>query len=843
MTDYGFDIQPETYYNHRRLYINETSGTDRYFIPLKLELNSSNFNFDTVRQDGFDFRITETQNGTNVLQMWTAYWDYTSRTAIVWFKLPFLAANETKTLYVFWGSDDDLGVSDLKYMLGESVDGGPVSTPVFLFGDGFDDDLSKIESLCIGGTAFADSYHGSSYSPDKAFDGGNTTAWLNIVDGTSYVGYEFSSPVVVDRIIFILNSSQWTDVVFEASDNQSGPYTVLKSIPDVFVASTPYEYFFSNSTAYKYYRYRGIAGVSHIGLYELRMYNAESVGNWIVYGDYTISDSKIELDVNAFIQSKEVLPEVANSGWIIEEGILLEDCYTAGTPSFYSHRYTILGGENELTAEYHWGNERSNNFEYGGDTVNCNETERGFEEYSYSHNYIAYRESTDKVYQGMHHRDTYIDYDDEWERKVHRNTEVSYFRIYGRELGTYTSIVKIDWIVVREYNPSSDPVIDYSELYIPYEEIPHQPLDFTEYTSDITDIDYYHSSDMGGNPYKLSDNSSGDLTDIFSSDVTTSGSVLIDFGRKSTNLVDVTYSHYDNNRITYYNASKLSDSDTDRLDRNYWQCTTSSGVWAAIKFPSSEMIGCLVVNAVDGKLDGMIKDFNFYGSNKDPRLASIEDKYLLYNGTFRRVLTKQSIHFTTNGRLFKYYILEALNSYGSDIALQEWEMYELADGVGKRVVSQIRLYPAAFESNEYYFPKSIEFYAGNNLSDWVKLLDTTRTYTPFQDATYGRWQRYSVENDTAYYCYKLVCKDNWYAQSDIIKIAEWEMVTKTVEETTFRILDGGLENINNIWADPTATFEDGNVYITNDKLNVVMDDTLIESTTVSGLVSDMNIRV
>ena len=88
-----------------------------------------------------------------------------------------------------------------------------------------------------------------------------------------------------------------------------------------------------------------------------------------------------------------------------------------------------------------------------------------------------------------------------------------------------------------------------------------------------------------------------------------------------------------------------------------------------------------------------------------------------------------------------------------------------------------------------------------------------------------------------------MCVDNWYAQSNIMKIAEWEMITKITEEDVFRILDGVSDNINNIWADSAATFEDGNVYITNDKLNVVMHDTLIESTTVSGAVSDMNIRM
>ena len=698
------NINTDSYRNNALIYVTETTGQNREFIPLKLTLTSSTFNFNTIRQDGLDFRLTETQNGTNVLQMWVSYWDYSVKKATVWFKLPLLLANEIKVLYVFWGKDIDAGSSDIRYMLGESIDGSPTSTPVFLFGDDFND-----------------------------------------------TG---------------LDSNKWG----------SG-------------------------------------------------------------GDFTISDSKIDFDSDAYIQSIEVLP--SSSKWIIEEGIVCDSNYTNNT--YYAHRYWGLGGENDFRINYYGNTKRYHNFENGGNTLAYNDTNRGLEVGSYSQNYIAYCEDTDKFYQGMYNRETYIDYDDEWERKVHRNTDVSYFRICGPN--DYAGVgVKIDWVIVREYDPNSDPEIDISELYIPYESITHQSLDFTEYTSDVTDVDYYHTSNMTGDLYKMSDNITNSISNVFVSNTTTSGNLIIDFGRKKTNLVDNWYLHFDNNHVNYYNASKLSDLDEDIYDRNYWQCTTSSGVWAAIKFPNPIMVGCLSVTAVAEDLNGMIKDFKFYGCNTDPRFAELSEKYLLAEGIFSKLSTEQTVYFTTNSRIFNYYILEANSSYGSNIALQEWGMYELRSDTGKKVISQLRLHPVAFESNESYFPKDIKFYGSNNMIDWSLLIDTTKTYTPFIDATYGRWQRYSFDNNVAYYNYKLVCVDNWYAQYDIIKIAEWEMVMKITEENIFRVLDGSLNNINNIWSDNTATFEDGNIYITNDKLSVVMHNTLIESTTVSGAVSDMNIR-
>jgi hypothetical protein len=427
MSEYMSNINTDSYRNSAKIYVRETTGANREFIPLKLILNSSNFNFNTVRQDGLDFRITETQNGTNVLQMWISYWDYSVKKATVWFKLPFLLANETKTLYAFWGKDNDLGSSDLSYMLGETAVSGSVSTPVFLFGDDFND--------------------------------------------TS------------------LDSSKWS------SD-----------------------------------------------------------------GSLTISNSELRLGDGAYVQSIEILPSVENSGWIIEEGIVCDSNYTNNT--YYAHRYNLYGGENELGITYYGGTKRYHNFENGGDTTAYNGTNKGLESGSYSQNYIAYYEETDKVYQGMNNRETYVDYDDEWGRKVHRNTNVSYFRIYGRSQFSSRG-VNIGWVIVREYDPNSDPEIDISELYIPYEDITHQSLDFTEYTSDVTNVDYYHLSNMSGDPYRMSDNITNSISNIFVSDTTTSGNLIIDFGRKKTNLVDNWYLHLDNNHVNYYNASKLSDLDED----------------------------------------------------------------------------------------------------------------------------------------------------------------------------------------------------------------------------------------------------------------------------------------
>jgi hypothetical protein len=440
----------------------------------------------------------------------------------------------------------------------------------------------------------------------------------------------------------------------------------------------------------------------------------------------------------------------------------------------------------------------------------------------------------------MLNRATYPDYNDTWERKVHRNTWVEALKILGKNNSAQSSL-PIDWVVITEYDPENDPVLDISNLLIPYETIPHQLLDYTDYTTDITSVDFFHSSDVGGDPYHLSDNITNSIARIWISDeATTSGSLIIDFGRRSDNISSQSYLHLDNSHVEFYAAAKLSDRQTDVYGANYWQATTSSGVWAAIKFPTPTAVSCVVVRARESDLDGMIKDYELYTSNVDPRFSSEDEWVLVTSGTFSKIAQPQNIYLD-RGRYY-YYILKAINSYGNNVALEEWEFYEDHPSLRKRAVSQIRLYPVTIANQEYYFPKNIKLYGGNDGVNWT-LLKTSETYTPFYDATYGRWQRFSVENNDAYYMYKLVVLDNWYATADQIRIAEWEMVEKVSEASNHRILFGTTDNISQIWADPTATFDDGNIYALNDVLNTIYEEDSATYTTVSGVVADMNIIV
>lgn len=697
MALYSNSIHPEFYKYSQPLYVSEISGTDRNLVAIKLNLNSSNFNFDLLREDGLDFRLAEKSNGSGVLLMWIAYWEYSSNKATVWFKLPYLEANDTKELWAFWGFAGDSGISDLSTL----VD----SDPIFLLADDFVD--------------------------------------------------------------VSLDSSNWS-------------------------------------------------GSS---------------------GSFIISDSVLILGTDAYVTSNIVL---TTRSFIVEEGIIGTGNPTSTT--YYAYRTNFITGDNTFQIQYFWNDsvDRKHNFVSGGSVITYDGVDKGLEIGSYSHNYVAYYEETDTIYQSMVNRNTLSDYEDSWERKVHRNTTPTQIRIYGPDDASSAGTT-IDWVIAREYDPTSEPEIDLSNLYVEYEDVAHQVIDTAEYLSDVTDIAYYHYSSMGGDPYRMSDNVSTGISNSFiSDDGITEGYILIDFGRSAQRENTDELLHLTNSAYGFYNAAKLSDLNVDEHDRTYWQATRSSGAWAAIRFSERITISSISVKAVTGQLTKMIKNYNIYGSNSDPRFNGWQKKVLLRTGQFSNIEDEQVVYLT-NTSSYLYYILEAIDSYGDNIALQEWSFYRRSYTAGRKVISQLRLKPIVDGINEYYFPKQIKLEGSNDSINWTTLINTINTPTPFTDYIYGRWSRYSFTNDLGYYAYKLTCYNNWSPATDQIKISEWEMVERAEESDSYRILVGSNNNINSIWTASGTGYNSGYIYITNDYINTIFNNELIEYSTISGSISDINV--
>jgi hypothetical protein len=567
-------------------------------------------------------------------------------------------------------------------------------------------------------------------------------------------------------------------------------------------------------------------------------FTALDPSRWTMAGSYTITNSRLGLSSNASFQAKGN-PLKGLTSFIVEEGIYASATTDPGSVAHAIYFYT--GGE--YTIEEHGHNsfgmklyregtvDRNHNAVDSVNYITYEGANKGFAGGTFNNLCVSYWEETDKIYQGLKARPNLSDYEDGWERSVLGNTDLEYFTLQSNDPSNY-----IDWIAVRNYDLDTAPLVNADSLYVEFQIIPPQPLDFAVYGDDLADTAYYHQTNISGaDPYTMSDSLADNVTNIFESDTLTtlSGYVYIDFGRYEEDLSDEYLIHYDNNHVEYYNASKLSYED-DESGRNYWQCTTSSGVWAAIDFGNGyKKLGSLGVKAVSNNLNGMIKDFKFYGCHIKPTIAKATDKFVLKSGTFVKTSEWQSVYFA-NQTPYRYYILEATNSYGANVALQEWRLSEYALELKKRSVKQFRLHPASFESNDFYFPKSIQLHGSSNGIDWASIM-SANTYTPFYDQTYGRWQVYSFGNPNAYYIYRLTCSGNWGGAPAQIKIGEWEFYEYASEINTHRVLDGTTNNIANVW------LIDNVLYAANDKLSSIVDDGLAWSTTISG-VADFIVR-
>jgi len=658
---------------------------------------------------------------------------------------------------------------------------------------------------------------------------------------------------------FILNSSNFNfelarsdGLDFRLGEGSNGTYilnmwiatwdttnrivTIWFKMPSLLSEETKILYtFWGNATS------SGISDIDSVDFLFADGFDGSSLDptKWVYSSINSVSNSKVRINTDGYMEAQGT-PLSGITNWVVEEGVYV----AAGSDSTYhAYRPRFYGTENNFGYNYYVEGDydRQSNLVNSSTWVTYNGTQKGLESDSYSENFIAYIESTDKVYQSMVNRSSYVDYIDSIERQVYGDTRITYFRIYGRN-NSAAPYVDIDWIVVREFFLIDPYSFDTSNLFVTWEEIDHESISWIDYGPDLTSTDYYHYSSYGGDPYQLSDNAVGSTSDCWYSDSNTVVSdidLIIDFARGANNLVSTDYLHYDDGHIGWLNASKLSNDNDDIWGNNYFESTFTSG-YVCIDFDNDNVaVGCLSVKAYT-TAGGMVRNFVFKGSYVDPRASTDEEWDVLYTGEFENTVEWQAIYFV-NEKPYRYYKLDILDTYNNgEIILQEWGMYEYFSACRKMIISQIRLRPITLESGEIYFPKQISLEGSNGLG-WETVMSLRNTSTPFYDYVWERWQRHSFENIKGYYAYKLVATGNWNSNTGKMGISGWQMCEKISEAHTHRILRGLNNNFSSIWGGENATFDDHFIYISNNVLSIVHNDKLTRSETVSGTIMDLNV--
>lgn len=524
------------------------------------------------------------------------------------------------------------------------------------------------------------------------------------------------------------------------------------------------------------------------------------------------------------------------SDWIMEAGIYADLGSGTITPSYRAIGFEFIGTENNFFIEFMITDHIRHNASAPAQasTEELYQTDGGLEFNSYHEIYIDYRELTDRITVKLKNRNTFNDVEYKIQRKVEEDTRLSNVRCRGAQVSQYSGgyPVYISWLILREYNDISLNDLDGRDMYVPYENIKSQSQDFSVYQPDFTTTYLQHETVFGGDPYLISEGGYDSDTNVWVSDnveADTEVSLTFHTGWIS-DITNSNYIHYDSSHLYYYGASKLSNNNTDRMKRNDWKATSTSG-WAAIKFPESVFIGSFRIKAASN-LSACPKRFTFYGSYTNPAL-NFDNAIVLIEGTFERTTEWQSRMLPSVIKC-EYYVLHIYDTYdNANIDIQEWEMMVFLAGGRKKYPSQLRLHPALYDNWVYNFPKEISLQGSIDNITWITLLPWTKTYTPFIEHYEGDgyWQKYSFRNNFGSWSFRLLCKGNWRASNNKIIIGEWSLHELEEEKHTYRILDGSTNNIQQIWASDLCNIANSNgiLYIANDRISKISNSKMVKS--------------
>ena len=97
---------------YRPIYITEQSGNNLTDYQVLIELTSANFNFAHAQTNGEDIRFTDAEG--NLLNYWIEEWDAINEIAKIWVKVPFIPANSSVEIFMYYGNPSVSSASDGK---------------------------------------------------------------------------------------------------------------------------------------------------------------------------------------------------------------------------------------------------------------------------------------------------------------------------------------------------------------------------------------------------------------------------------------------------------------------------------------------------------------------------------------------------------------------------------------------------------------------------------------------------------------------------------------------------------------------------------------------------------
>ena len=94
----------------RKITITEQSGNDLSDYQVRIDLDSTNFDFSHFLNEGKDLRFTDTSG--NLLPYWIEKMDIAAEKATIWVNVPSIPANSSVDIYMYYGSSSVPSASD-----------------------------------------------------------------------------------------------------------------------------------------------------------------------------------------------------------------------------------------------------------------------------------------------------------------------------------------------------------------------------------------------------------------------------------------------------------------------------------------------------------------------------------------------------------------------------------------------------------------------------------------------------------------------------------------------------------------------------------------------------------
>jgi hypothetical protein len=852
------------------VYYTDTTGEDRSTAILRLSLKADNFNFTTAKEDGTDFRLANSAGGHGVFHMWKCYWSQTYQRGDFFFKIPDVYANQSYTYYAFWGNPTATGISDPDEMGFDFY----YEFPTTGGGNGVTIDTSK--------------WNGTTYnvSTEKGWrHWGETRTSTNPFYGKRSWILEMGVHLEPENTQWNYNAYTLKFNFVDAIDN--GFYWNIYA-KDLFGHTATAE----GQSGGEYQVVNESGGIEADGFSNVILYYHEPTDKvyYAIYDKDTEADSAIgsasrkvhgntelnnlQLNSAPYAGGNTYGPYYLSLRWIIVR-------------SYDTYGYDRLDARDLKVSYDNIWHPPFSAIEYGPDLVDTKyyhaTTSGGVPENlsikladNVSNIWISDEveaepeETTDKtiindpgapwVESGWYDYGLRVVYDKslfsytrfsnfikiQVKKYIWGNTKITHLYMGpGAETG-------------NPYNFAEEPIqITFnggeSELFVDQDGLQSDPIEYQiDYTKNLVfsfgfqDSSYddnlirnnYHGSKVysyrkAGGFSEITDlevsgytarNESMVIEKVLGGTFSDGAAAIIDFGKGADRITNQLL-HFDSCHELFYGAGKLSDDDTNSQGRDYWHCTTTSG-WVAVDL--GEYIAVESFTIIPNNASVMPKDYVFYGSNYDPRFYR-EEWVTLTSGTFTQDTRRQSVQFVC-GNTHRYYILDCLSSYGSELKLQEWSVHGTEGTTKKPVIQKLSIHPSLASGYTDYFPKEIRFLGSNNMLDWYEILDFTPTYTPYYKFNgLDYWQEYYFTNERGYWMFKLDTRDNWEGDAGIKSIGMWAMHETAEEEYIHRILVDDTDNIQEIWASAGCGFDDtyGLVYIAGSKLNVVQGNRVV----------------